>query len=45
MDLLMAAGETPTAPPKPQSKIMIVDDDADLRQALGIRLRANHYNT
>ena len=45
MDLLMAAVETPTAPPKQQSKIMIVDDDADLRHALGIRLRANHYNT
>ena len=24
---------------------MIVDDDADLCHALGIRLRANHYNT
>src|SRR6202050_767383 len=45
MDLLMAAVETTTARPKQQSKIMIVDDDADLRHALGIRLRANHYNT
>jgi two-component system KDP operon response regulator KdpE len=45
MDLLMAEAETTTARPKQQSKIMIVDDDADLRRALGIRLRANHYNT
>jgi DNA-binding response OmpR family regulator len=27
------------------SKIMIVDDDPDLRQALRVRLRANHYDT
>jgi DNA-binding response OmpR family regulator len=45
MDLLMAAVETTTERPKQQSLIMIVDDDADLRHALGIRLRANHYNT
>ena len=45
MDLLMAAVETTTERPKQQSMIMIVDDDADLRHALGIRLRANHYNT
>jgi two-component system cell cycle response regulator len=45
MDRRMAAVETTTARPKQQSMIMIVDDDADLRHALGIRLRANHYNT
>ena len=27
------------------SKIMIVDDDPDLRQALRVRLRANNYDT
>jgi len=27
------------------SKIMIVDDDPDLRQALRLRLRANHFDT
>jgi len=26
-------------------KILIVDDDANLRQALRLRLRANHYDT
>ena len=26
-------------------KILIVDDDADLRQALRLRLHANHYDT
>jgi two-component system, cell cycle response regulator len=42
---LFTAGETTVVCPKPQSTIMIVDDDADLRYALDIRLRANHYNT
>jgi DNA-binding response OmpR family regulator len=28
-----------------KSKILIVDDDANLRQALKIRLRANNYDT
>jgi CheY-like chemotaxis protein len=42
---LLAAGETTKKWSKPQSKIMIVDDDSDLRHALGLRLRANHYKT
>jgi two-component system, OmpR family, KDP operon response regulator KdpE len=37
--------EATPACPKRQSKIMIVDDDANLLHALGIRLRANHYKT
>jgi DNA-binding response OmpR family regulator len=45
MDPLRAATETTTERPKRQSKIMIVDDDADLCHALGVRLRANHYKT
>src|SRR5260370_705161 len=28
-----------------RAKIMVVDDDADLRQALSLRLRANHFET
>ena len=39
------AEETRAARPKRQSKIMIVDDDAALCHALGLRLRANHYET
>ena len=29
----------------PQPKILIVDDDADHRRGLNLRLRANHYDT
>jgi DNA-binding response OmpR family regulator len=28
-----------------RAKIMVVDDDPDLRQALSLRLRANHFET
>jgi two-component system KDP operon response regulator KdpE len=42
---LMAAGERRAALPKRHSKILIVDDDADLSRALGLRLRANHFET
>jgi two-component system KDP operon response regulator KdpE len=31
--------------PMNRAKIMIVDDDPELRQALSLRLRANHYDT
>ena len=31
--------------PLRRAKIMVVDDDPDLRQALSLRLRANHYDT
>ncbi len=31
--------------PMNRAKIMVVDDDADLRQALSLRLRANNYET
>ena len=31
--------------PMNRAKIMVVDDDPDLRQALGLRLRANNFDT
>jgi DNA-binding response OmpR family regulator len=31
--------------PMNRAKIMVVDDDPDLRQALSLRLRANNYDT
>jgi DNA-binding response OmpR family regulator len=31
--------------PTNRAKIMVVDDDPDLRQALSLRLRANHFET
>lgn len=31
--------------PTNRAKIMVVDDDPDLRQALSLRLRANHFDT
>ncbi|MGA2358697.1 MAG: response regulator transcription factor [Terriglobales bacterium] len=31
--------------PMERAKIMVVDDDPDLRQALSLRLRANHFDT
>ena len=31
--------------PMKRAKIMVVDDDPDLRQALSLRLRANHFDT
>jgi len=31
--------------PMNRAKIMVVDDDPDLRQALSLRLRANHFDT
>jgi DNA-binding response OmpR family regulator len=32
-------------PPNSRAKIMVVDDDPDLRQALSLRLRANNFDT
>jgi len=35
----------PEAAPPTRPKIMVVDDDLNLRQALSLRLRANNYET
>lgn len=43
MELLIEVEGTKSALPMPQSKIMVIDDDADLCQALKVRLRANNY--
>jgi DNA-binding response OmpR family regulator len=45
MNLQMAVGETTAKWTNRQSKIMIVDDDPDLCQALVLRLRSNQYET
>lgn len=37
--------ESNEKPPLNRAKIMVVDDDPDLRQALSLRLRANQYDT
>jgi DNA-binding response OmpR family regulator len=34
-----------TGQPMNRAKIMVVDDDPDLRQALSLRLRANNFDT
>ncbi len=35
----------PAPPPMNRAKIMVVDDDPDLRRALSLRLRANDFDT
>jgi CheY-like chemotaxis protein len=42
---LLTAGEPTNKWSERQQKILIVDDDPDLCDALGLRLRANHYKT
>lgn len=45
MELLTAIEERSTTKVAERAKIMIVDDDPALRQALNLRLRANSYRT
>jgi DNA-binding response OmpR family regulator len=41
----MGAATNSEQQPMNRAKIMVVDDDPDLRQALNLRLRANHFDT
>jgi len=41
----MRTNDSNDGPPQNRARIMIVDDDADLRQALSLRLRANQFDT
>src|ERR1700690_2593867 len=41
----MHTGNNIAGQPMNRAKIMVVDDDPDLRHALSLRLRANHFDT
>jgi DNA-binding response OmpR family regulator len=41
----MITGSKNEGQPMNRARIMIVDDDPDLRQGLSLRLRANHFDT